>query len=236
MSEYEDYENVVVDLYPNGERVSEAVFDAINRVMGNYCFNYLDVFQYPCYYARNVLMKTAGVFTYKTPTEILGKPLMDAIAEGYTPWFEGDPIPDGLFYFISHQGVTYFNGDKNINPYWQAEGPAKIIAYKKAPSIESKILAEKTGSKYDQGKPAYNLIPVHAEAEFVDVLTFGANKYGAENWRKVDNANERYLAAAMRHIAAYRMGETHDIESGKHHLAHAKCCLAFIIEMDLGEE
>lgn len=103
-------------------------------------------------------------------------------------------------------------------------------------SIESRILDEKLGSKYDQGKPRYDLVPAHAEAEFVDVLTFGANKYGPENWRKVEQAKERYTAAAMRHLAAYRMGETHDIESGKHHLAHAMCCLAFITEMDLGDE
>lgn len=100
-------------------------------------------------------------------------------------------------------------------------------------ALRAKVLAEKTGAKHDAGKPAYNLIPAHAEAEFVDVLTFGATKYGPENWRQVDNAKDRYVAAAMRHIAAYRMGETHDVESGKHHLAHAMCCMAFIIESDL---
>lgn len=93
----------------------------------------------------------------------------------------------------------------------------------------------KTGRKHDQDKPRYDLVPVHAEAEFVDVLTFGANKYGPENWRQLEGARERYVAAAMRHLAAYRMGETHDVESGKHHLAHAQCCMAFIVELDLEE-
>lgn len=104
------------------------------------------------------------------------------------------------------------------------------------PSIESKILAEKVGRKFDQEKPMYNLIPVHAESEFVDVLTFGAKKYGPENWREVDNPQERYIAAAMRHIASYRMGDTHDHESGKHALAHAMCCLSFIIEKDIEQD
>jgi hypothetical protein len=102
--------------------------------------------------------------------------------------------------------------------------------------VNARILAEKVGAKHDQGKPRYDLIPVHAEAEFVDVLTFGATKYAPNQWRNVKGARERYIAAAMRHIAAYRMGETHDPESGKHHLAHALCCMAFIIELDLEDK
>ena len=92
---------------------------------------------------------------------------------------------------------------------------------------------EQAGLKFDTEKPLYNLIPVHAEAEMADVLTFGATKYSPNNWRKVGNAKERYIAAAMRHIAAYRMNEESDPESGSHHLAHAMCCLSFIIELDL---
>ncbi|AFM54875.1 endolysin; inhibits RNA polymerase [Marinomonas phage P12026] len=103
----------------------------------------------------------------------------------------------------------------------------------KKETIEPRVLSEKIGAKYDAGKPLYNLIPAHAEAELVDVLTFGANKYAPNQWRNVENATGRYTAAAMRHLAAYRMGEANDLESGKHHLAHAMCCLAFIIEMDL---
>tara|TARA_R110000850_G_scaffold11976_4_gene40740 strand:+ start:20250 stop:20531 length:282 start_codon:yes stop_codon:yes gene_type:complete len=91
------------------------------------------------------------------------------------------------------------------------------------------------GKKHDTGKPRYNLIPVFSNQELAKVLTFGAEKYGAENWRKVDNAEDRYLSAAMRHIEAYRMGEITDQESGLHHLAHANACLSFITEVDLNE-
>ena len=93
----------------------------------------------------------------------------------------------------------------------------------------------RAGKKFDIEKPMYNLIPVKAESEMVDVLTFGAKKYGPKNWRAVDNAEDRYIAAAMRHIAAYRAGDVKDNESGKHHLAHAMCCLSFIIEFDLSD-
>jgi hypothetical protein len=104
-----------------------------------------------------------------------------------------------------------------------------------SPSVSMPEIKTPIGMKLDHNKPRYDLIPVNAEAEMVDVLTFGATKYGAENWRHVDNARSRYIAAALRHIAAYRKGERIDSESGKHHLAHAMCCMTFIAEMDLTE-
>lgn len=85
--------------------------------------------------------------------------------------------------------------------------------------------------KDDQEKLKYTLIPPVAEEEMVKVLMFGADKYGAENWRKVDDL-ERYLNAALRHIAAYRKGDITDSETGLHHLAHAMCCLSFIVEKE----
>lgn len=88
------------------------------------------------------------------------------------------------------------------------------------------------GLKHDSEKPRYDLVPVHAEAAVVDVLTFGATKYAPNNWRHVEGATERYTAAALRHIAAYRMGDKDDSESGLPHLAHAICCLMFILELD----
>jgi len=167
------------------------------------------------------------------PSDVLGQAAIDAAMDGATIVFEGDLIPDDL-------RDEYYPTTKKKNlasKGYKVEGRMEIIAYKlldkKQPSIESKILAEKVGAKHDQGKPLYNLIPVHAEAELVDVLTFGATKYTPNQWRTVDNAKERYTAAAMRHLAAYRMGEESDPESGKHHLAHAMCCLSFIIELDL---
>ena len=85
--------------------------------------------------------------------------------------------------------------------------------------------------KYDSGKPRYGLIPPLAEEELAKVLTFGAEKYAPDNWRKVDDLS-RYIDAAMRHISAYRKGDSVHDESGLHHLAHAMCCLAFIVELE----
>lgn len=91
---------------------------------------------------------------------------------------------------------------------------------------------QKIGIKYDGEKPMMDLIPPLAELKLAQVLTAGAQKYSPDNWRHVDNAHARYLAACRRHINAYQQGEKLDDETGLPHLAHAMCCLAFIVELD----
>ena len=91
------------------------------------------------------------------------------------------------------------------------------------------------GVKYDNGKPQWSLLPFKALTQVVEVLTYGAKKYAPDNWKKVPNAKQRYTDAGFRHFAAYASGETHDPETGKHHLAHAICCLLYIVAFDLGE-
>ena len=89
------------------------------------------------------------------------------------------------------------------------------------------------GIKNDIGKLRYDLEQVLAAEEVVSVLTFGANKYADDNWRKLDDAHKRYYAASRRHMAAYIKGEAFDPESGYHHIAHAICCLNFMLEVEL---
>lgn len=87
----------------------------------------------------------------------------------------------------------------------------------------------KEGQKHDQAKPRFSLIPQAPLWQVVEVLEFGANKYGAENWRHVPNAKERYFNACHRHLNAWWAGEKVDSESGLPHLAHAVCCLMFLM-------
>ena len=56
--------------------------------------------------------------------------------------------------------------------------------------------------------------------------------YGPDNWRRVTDAKNRYFAAMVRHITAWWGGEKFDPESGLHHLAHAGCCLLFLMWFD----
>ncbi len=88
------------------------------------------------------------------------------------------------------------------------------------------------GVKHDQQKARWDLLPMDPIKEVVKVLTYGAQKYDDENWRKVDNQRSRYYAATMRHIIAWWQGEKLDPESGYSHLAHAVCCLIFLMEGD----
>ena len=91
------------------------------------------------------------------------------------------------------------------------------------------------GVKYDNGKPQWSLLPFRALTQVVEVLTYGAKKYAPDNWKKVPDARRRYIDAGFRHFTAYASGETHDPETGKHHLAHAICCMLYLVAFDLGE-
>lgn len=85
------------------------------------------------------------------------------------------------------------------------------------------------GSKFDQGKPRWGLLPWTELETVVEVLTMGAEKYSDDNWKHVEPFESRYRDALMRHFSAYCKGETKDPESGKSHLAHAVCCALFLM-------
>lgn len=92
------------------------------------------------------------------------------------------------------------------------------------------------GRKDDSDKVRYDLLPALALDEIAKVLTYGANRYGAENWRLVEHGRRRYFAAASRHLWAWWRGERNDPDSGLHHLAHAACCVMFLLDAELGFE
>lgn len=85
------------------------------------------------------------------------------------------------------------------------------------------------GKKYDEGKLRWDLLPIEEIEKVVEVITFGAEKYGENDWQKVDNFKNKYYAALMRHIVAWREGDKIDKESKKEHLAHAAACILFLM-------
>jgi len=89
------------------------------------------------------------------------------------------------------------------------------------------------GEKHDSEKIRYDLLPFEAVDEVVKVLTFGAEKYAADNWKSVEDGERRYIAAALRHISAHQRGELIDAESGLSHLAHATTCMVFLLSGEL---
>jgi hypothetical protein len=90
---------------------------------------------------------------------------------------------------------------------------------------------QEEGRKFDADKLRMDLVPFGPLKEIAEVLTFGAKKYSPNNWQFVPNAVERYEAAMLRHITSYKLGEKFDPETGMTHLAHAACCLMFLMHM-----
>lgn len=88
-----------------------------------------------------------------------------------------------------------------------------------------------TAMKFDTDKLPLHLLSTEAMNQTAAVLKFGAQKYAEHNWRK-GFAWSRPLAAAMRHITAFNAGEDTDPESGLSHLAHAACCIMFLLEFE----
>ena len=94
---------------------------------------------------------------------------------------------------------------------------------------------DNSGIKYDSEKPELYLLPPLSLIEVGKVLTYGANKYSPDNWRRVPGLQERYTSAALRHLFADMGGEALDDETNCSHLAHAICCLLFKLEDKLLE-
>jgi hypothetical protein len=78
-------------------------------------------------------------------------------------------------------------------------------------------------------KPRWDLVPFKAVDQIAQVLTFGAIKYKDNNWREGTRWGRCY-AALQRHVTAWWEGEELDPETGLSHLAHAGCCLFFLME------
>ena len=81
--------------------------------------------------------------------------------------------------------------------------------------------------KFDDEKVRLDLLPPEALWGTAEVLTFGAKKYAAHNWRKGLNYSRVY-GAMLRHITKWWEGEDLDPESGISHLHHSACCIAFL--------
>ena len=88
------------------------------------------------------------------------------------------------------------------------------------------------GLKFDQEKLRWDLLPIDCIEDVVKVLTMGAEKYAENNWQEVENAEDRYFAALMRHLSASRQGEMNDSESGLSHLSHVMCNVVFLLWLE----
>ena len=97
------------------------------------------------------------------------------------------------------------------------------------PSITEQVSAlnSAAGVKFDSQKNRLDLLDWEALEGIGAVLSFGANKYAAHNWRK-GIFNSRIVAAMLRHLSAIQRGELLDSESGLPHVDHLGCCWMFL--------
>lgn len=132
------------------------------------------------------------------------------------------PSGTGSLYLCGSYGHT---GDTAVHT-----SPPLVTCPKCLKILEQKM--SENGRKKDNGKPRWDLLPWAEVEEVVKVLTFGAAKYGDDNWRKVPEARRRYFAAAMRHLVDWELGALLDFESQLPHLAHAICSLLFLMALE----
>jgi len=139
------------------------------------------------------------------------------------------------FQFINNQPqtTTMPKQDDIISLTDPDTGDTMYVRAKEEIELKTIVGEMPTGSalKFDDGKLPLHLLSTEAMNQTAAVLAFGADKYAEHNWRK-GFAWSRPLAAAMRHITAFNAGEDKDPESGLSHLAHAACCIMFLLEFE----
>ena len=97
------------------------------------------------------------------------------------------------------------------------------------PYVYDEPPGESRKSAESASKPRLDLLPTAAMEAIAEVLTFGAAKYDDNNWCRGARWG-RYYSALLRHLFAWWRGEDLDRETGLSHLAHAGCCLVFLME------
>lgn len=73
----------------------------------------------------------------------------------------------------------------------------------------------------DGSKPLFSLSDPYWELDLAEILTFGAKKYGVDNYKNISLSKlHHYEDALFRHMNAYRRGQMLDDDTKKSHLAH----------------
>lgn len=79
-------------------------------------------------------------------------------------------------------------------------------------------------------KVPLHLVPPSATHHLALAFKDGAVKYGPYNWRDKGVSASVYIAAAMRHMDAFRDGEDLSRDAQVHHLGHVMACCAIVLD------
>jgi hypothetical protein len=158
--------------------------------------------------------------------------LNDIIVDGkeYTPVFDADSKQgcnscafrnDGRGCRLSNMIVNCSDTDSYFVPASKVDlrsSTQQMQDWQPSVTMEEK---QPVGTKYDQDKLQYSLIPSHALEQIAKNLTVGLKKYKErDNWKKVEGAEQRYLDALYRHLEAHRRGELYDTDSSVPDMLH----------------
>lgn len=85
------------------------------------------------------------------------------------------------------------------------------------------------GERFNENKLRYDLIPQEFLTELAKVFTYGAEKYGVDNWRKGLSWRD-CLASAKRHLEEFAIGNDYNVDDDPNllHVANAAANLAMI--------
>lgn len=159
------------------------------------------------------------------------------------PKYDTDFIsPQEIAEWFGHGGVDKFQTGTTVYPSPNPLVTPKIVIPPNTPTVNPEDVkvrpAEiKNAVKFDSGKVEMHLLPTDAIEEITKVLMFGANKYAPNNWKANGGFSySRVFNSTIRHMFAWWRGEDKDPESGLSHLAHAGCCILFLLHYVLNKE
>jgi hypothetical protein len=119
-------------------------------------------------------------------------------------------------FFFTHPNAVGFT----IIPVY-ANTPVKEEAA--VENTPMKAEREGGGTKYDNGKPRFDLIPPEALFGLAELYRMGAAKYADRNWEK-GMGFTRLFGAMQRHAWAWMSGEDYAPDDHQHHLLSVAWC------------
>jgi hypothetical protein len=175
--------------------------------------------------------KEEGTYIFKSDDLFVKRPVLfypDSFALPQKFWNKGGNR--GLWY---HDLRQLFGKDTKVEEYMVfAVANNEILQTGFVPIPGSSDPEQNKAVKADDGKNPLDLLPTKALESVGLVLEHGAKKYAAHNWRKGMKWS-RLISALLRHVFAFMRGENTDPESGLPHMAHAGCCVLFLLDYQL---
>ncbi len=126
--------------------------------------------------------------------------------------------------------AKFVSPSMSISGWQMALSSAEPISINSTPKKLTAEDSENPKTQYGLAKPPIALIPMTALIEEACTFRLGAKKYGPANWRDKAVPASVYINAALRHMLSWYDGQDNDLESGASHLAHARACLAILID------